>query len=117
MFRRGNVYYGEDRMTGQEKSLQARDAIEAQRIVQARIDDELGCVSVGPDDDAGGFNDGIGFLAFFEFQSGGGFRGDARNDFDSGSDFQRDGTADGAFLEAGDFSGDDIAGADFHRAI
>lgn len=78
---------------------------------------ELGCESVGPDDDAGGFDDGVGFLAFFEFQTGGGFRGDARNNFDSRSDFQRDGTADGAFLEAGDFSGDDIAGADFHRAI
>jgi hypothetical protein len=117
MFGRGNVYYWGDRMTGQRKSLQARDAIEAQRIVQASNDDELGCKSVGPDDDVGCFNDGVGFLAFFEFQTGGGFRGDARNDFDSGSDFQRDGTADGAFLEAGDFSGDDIAGADFHKVI
>jgi hypothetical protein len=104
-------------MMGQQKSLQARDAIEAQRIVQASNDDELGCESVDPDDDARGFNDGVGFLAFFEFETGGGFRGDARNDFDSGSDFQRDGTADGAFLEAGDFSGNDIAGADFHRVI
>ncbi len=38
MFRRGNVYYCEDRMTGQQKSLQTRDAAEAQRIVQARND-------------------------------------------------------------------------------
>ena len=38
MFRRGNVFYCEDRMTGQQKSLQTRDAAEAQRIVQARND-------------------------------------------------------------------------------
>lgn len=73
--------------------------------------------SVGPDDDAGGFDDGVGFLAFFELQAGGRFGSDARNDLDARGNFQRDGTADGTFLETGDFSRDNIAGADFHNLI
>jgi hypothetical protein len=38
LFRRGNVYYCEDRATGQQKSLQTRDESEAQRIIQAKND-------------------------------------------------------------------------------
>ena len=38
MFRRGNVFYCEDRSTGQQKSLQTRDEAEAQRIIQAKND-------------------------------------------------------------------------------
>jgi integrase len=38
LFRRGSVYYCEDRTTGQQKSLQTRDEAEAQRLVQARND-------------------------------------------------------------------------------
>jgi len=38
MFRRGNVFYCEDRTTGQQKSLQTRDEAEGQRLVQAKND-------------------------------------------------------------------------------
>ena len=38
IFRRGRVFYCEDRTTGQQKSLQTRDEAEAQRLVQARND-------------------------------------------------------------------------------
>src|ERR1022692_2874849 len=38
MFRRGSVYYGEDRTTGQQKSLRTRDEAEAERIIQAKND-------------------------------------------------------------------------------
>src|ERR1035437_4019888 len=38
MFRRGKVFYCEDRTTGQQKSLQTRDEAEAQRLVQAKND-------------------------------------------------------------------------------
>ena len=38
LFKRGNVYYCEDRTTGQQKSLQTRDEAEAQRILQAKND-------------------------------------------------------------------------------
>jgi hypothetical protein len=38
MFRRSEVYYCEDRTTGQQKSLRTRDEAEAQRILQARND-------------------------------------------------------------------------------
>ena len=38
IFRRGSVYYCEDRVTGQQKSLLTRDEDEAQRIVQAKND-------------------------------------------------------------------------------
>jgi hypothetical protein len=38
MFRRGRVYYCEDRATGQQKSLLTRDEAEAQRIIQAKND-------------------------------------------------------------------------------
>jgi hypothetical protein len=38
MFKRGNVFYFEDRTTGQQKSLQTRDEAEAQRLVQAKND-------------------------------------------------------------------------------
>jgi hypothetical protein len=38
LFRRGHVYYCEDRATGQQKSLQTRDESEAQRVVQAKND-------------------------------------------------------------------------------
>jgi hypothetical protein len=37
-FKRGKVFYCEDRTTGQQKSLQTRDEDEAQRILQARND-------------------------------------------------------------------------------
>lgn len=38
MFKRGSVFYLEDRSTGQQKSLQTRDEAEAQRITQAKND-------------------------------------------------------------------------------
>lgn len=38
LFRRGKIYYCEDRATGQQKSLQTRDELEAQRIIQAKND-------------------------------------------------------------------------------
>jgi integrase len=38
IFRRGAMFYCEDRSTGQQKSLQTRDASEARRILQARND-------------------------------------------------------------------------------
>jgi hypothetical protein len=38
MFRRSEVYYCEDRTTGQQKSLRTRDEAEAQRIIQAKND-------------------------------------------------------------------------------
>jgi integrase len=38
MFRRGAVFYSEDRTSGQQKSLQTRDEAEAQRILQAKND-------------------------------------------------------------------------------
>src|ERR1035437_9561916 len=38
MFRRGSVYYCEDRTTGQQKSLQTRNEAEAQRLVRAKND-------------------------------------------------------------------------------
>jgi integrase len=38
MFRRGNVFYFEDRTTGQQKSLQTRDEEQAQRVIQAKND-------------------------------------------------------------------------------
>jgi len=38
LFRRGNVFYSEDRATGQQKSLQTRHEAEAQRIIQAKND-------------------------------------------------------------------------------
>jgi integrase len=38
IFRRGKIYYCEDRATGQQKSLQTRDASEAQRFIQAKND-------------------------------------------------------------------------------
>ena len=38
MFKRGKVFYCEDRSTGQQKSLQTRDEVEAQRLVQAKND-------------------------------------------------------------------------------
>src|SRR6267378_1500890 len=36
MFRRGTMFYCEDRTTGQQKSLATRDAAQARKIVQAR---------------------------------------------------------------------------------
>ena len=38
LFRRGKIYYCEDRTTRQQKSLQTRDESEAQRIIQAKND-------------------------------------------------------------------------------
>jgi hypothetical protein len=38
MFRRGSVFYCEDRSTGRQKSLHTRDEAEAKRIIQARND-------------------------------------------------------------------------------
>ena len=38
IFRRGRIYYCEDHVTGQQKSLLTRDEAEAQRIVQAKND-------------------------------------------------------------------------------
>lgn len=38
VFRRGTMFYCEDRTTGQQKSLRTRDEAEAQRIVQAKND-------------------------------------------------------------------------------
>src|ERR1700733_4233427 len=38
MFRRGTMFYCEDRTTGQQKSLQTTDKAEAQKIVQAKND-------------------------------------------------------------------------------
>jgi integrase len=38
MFRRGTMFYCEDRTTGQQKSLLTRDEAEAQRIIQAKND-------------------------------------------------------------------------------
>jgi hypothetical protein len=38
MFRRSDVYYCEDRTTGQQKRLRTRDEAEAQRIIQAKND-------------------------------------------------------------------------------
>ncbi len=38
IFKRGGVYYSEDRQTGQQKSLKTRDEAEAQRIIQAKND-------------------------------------------------------------------------------
>jgi hypothetical protein len=38
MFRRGRVYYCQDRATGQQKSLLTRDEVEAQRFIQAKND-------------------------------------------------------------------------------
>lgn len=38
MFRRGAVFYCEDRNTGQQKSLLTRDEAEAQRIIHAKND-------------------------------------------------------------------------------
>ncbi len=38
MFRRSEVYYCEDRTTGQQKSLRTRDEAEAERIIQAKND-------------------------------------------------------------------------------
>ncbi len=38
IFRRGHVFYCEDRTTRQQRNLQTRDAAEAHRIVQARND-------------------------------------------------------------------------------
>jgi hypothetical protein len=35
MFKRGNVFYCEDRTTGQQKSLQTRDEEQAQRVIQS----------------------------------------------------------------------------------
>jgi hypothetical protein len=37
-FRRGTMFYCEDRATGQQKSLLTRDEAEAQRIIQAKND-------------------------------------------------------------------------------
>ena len=37
-FRRGHVFYSENRATGQQRSLKTRDAGEAQRIIQAKND-------------------------------------------------------------------------------
>lgn len=37
-FKRGSVFYSEDRETGQQKSLKTRDEAEAQRIIQAKND-------------------------------------------------------------------------------
>jgi len=38
MFWRGEVFYCEDRVTGQQRSLQTRDQSEARRILQAKND-------------------------------------------------------------------------------
>ena len=38
MFVRSEIYYCEDRTTGQQKSLRTRDEAEAQRIIQAKND-------------------------------------------------------------------------------
>ena len=38
MFRRGAVFYCEDRNTGQQKSLLTRDEAEAQKIIRAKND-------------------------------------------------------------------------------
>ena len=38
LFRRGAVFYSEDRTNGQQKSLKTRDETEAQKIVQAKND-------------------------------------------------------------------------------
>jgi integrase len=38
IFKRGSVFYSEDRETGQQKSLKTRDEAEAQRIIQAKND-------------------------------------------------------------------------------
>lgn len=38
MFRRGEVFYYEDRETGRQKSLKTRDASEARRFIQAKND-------------------------------------------------------------------------------
>jgi hypothetical protein len=38
LFRRGAVFYCQDRSTGQQKSLQTRDKAEARRIIQAKND-------------------------------------------------------------------------------
>ena len=38
LFKRGSVFYSEDRETGQQKSLKTRDATEAQRIIRAKND-------------------------------------------------------------------------------
>jgi hypothetical protein len=38
MFRRGAVFYCEDRDSGQQNSLQARDETEARKIIQAKND-------------------------------------------------------------------------------
>jgi hypothetical protein len=38
LFKRGSVFYSEDRHTGQQKSLKTRDEAEAQRIIQAKND-------------------------------------------------------------------------------
>src|SRR5262245_33820001 len=36
LFRRGNVYYSEDRVTGQQKSLKTNDEHEGRQIIQAK---------------------------------------------------------------------------------
>lgn len=38
LFRRGEVFYYEDRSTGRQKSLLTRDKAEARRIIQAKND-------------------------------------------------------------------------------
>jgi hypothetical protein len=38
LFRRQGVYYWQDRTTGQQKSLQTRDKLEARRQLQAKND-------------------------------------------------------------------------------
>ena len=38
LFRRGAVFYCQDRSTGLQKSLQTRDEFEARRIIQAKSD-------------------------------------------------------------------------------
>jgi len=66
---------------------------------------------------AGGFNNGVGQLPFFQLQRFAAIRGNRRNDFDSGCYFQNDEAAYGALLDALDLTVDDIARAELHNLV
>ena len=64
---------------------------------------------------AGGFYNGVGQLPFFQLQCFAAFRGNRRNDFNSGRYFQNDQAAYGALLDALDLAVNDIACTDLHN--
>jgi len=64
---------------------------------------------------AGGLNNGVGQLPFFQLRRFAAFRGNSRNDLDSGRYFQNDEAAYRALLDALDLTVNDIACAELHN--